>query len=54
MAFDPIISGNFNPEWDATLGRRSRNRGGNAPDNILTLDNGDLLTEDDGDLLENA
>lgn len=25
-----------------------------APDNILTLDNGDLLTEDDGDLLENA
>ena len=25
-----------------------------VPDNILTLDNGDLLTEDDGDLLENS
>src|SRR3546814_1372644 len=43
MAFAPILPGDFNPEWDATLGRRGRKKHGHAPDfNPLALGN-DLL-----------
>jgi hypothetical protein len=32
MSFAPILPGDFNPEWDATLGRRGRQKHGHAPD----------------------
>lgn len=43
MSFAPILPGDFNPEWDATLGRRGRQKHGHAPD-FTPLDLGnDLL-----------
>lgn len=57
MSFAPTIPGEFNPEWDATLGRRGRWQHGYAPD-FTPLDLGnDLLlwfdprTLDPGDIV---